>query len=87
MQNSKKKKASYKAQFRIFKQLFTEARIMSAGKDVGEQEVIKKIFSRILESEKEPNSVVPLERYMRHYKLNGYYPANDEDELPLMRDT
>ena len=37
-------KASYKAQFRIFKQLFTEARIMSAEKHVDEQEVIKKIF-------------------------------------------
>ena len=36
-----------------------EARIMSAGKDVDEQEVIKKIFSRILEIEKEPNYIAP----------------------------
>ena len=53
------KKVSYKAQFRIFKQLITEARIMSAGKDVDEQKVIKNIFSRILEIEKEPNYVAP----------------------------
>ena len=64
----------------------TEARIISAGKDADEQEAIKKIFSRILEMEKEPNYIAPHERYMRHYYLNGYYPANDEDKLPLVRD-
>ena len=53
------KKTSYKVQFRVFKQLFTEARIMSVAKQVDEQEVIKKIFSRILEIEKETNYVSP----------------------------
>ena len=34
---TRRKKASYKAQFRIFKQLLTEARIMSMEKNVNEQ--------------------------------------------------
>ena len=59
---------------------------MSAEKNVDEQEVIKKIFSRTLEIEKETNYIAHLERYMRQYKLNRYYSANDEDKLLLTRD-
>ena len=79
------KMVSYKAQFRVFKQLFTEARFMSAEKNVDKQEVIKELFSRIQEIEKETNYVAPLERYMKQYKFNGYYSANDEDKLPITR--
>ena len=41
--------------------------------DVVEREIIREIFSKILQLEKGDNYVVPFERYMKKYKLNGYY--------------
>ena len=39
--------------------------------DVDERVIIGETFSKILQLEKEAN-VVPFERYMKKYKLNGY---------------
>ena len=41
--------------------------------DVDEREIIREIISKILHLEKAANYVVPFERYMKKYKLNGYY--------------
>ena len=41
--------------------------------DVDEREIIRETFSKILQLEKGDNYVVPLEKYMKKYKLNGYY--------------
>ena len=44
--------------------------------DVDEKEMIRETFSKILQLEKGANYVVPFERYMKKYKLNGYYSKN-----------
>ena len=41
--------------------------------DVDEREIIRGTFSQILQLEKGANYVVSFERYMKKYKLNGYY--------------
>ena len=41
--------------------------------DVDEREIIRENFSKLLQLEKGANYVVPFERYMKKYKLNGYY--------------
>ena len=40
--------------------------------DVDEREIIRETFCKILQLEKGANYVVPFERYMKKYKLNGY---------------
>ena len=41
--------------------------------DVDEREIIRETFSKILDLEKVANYVVPFDRYMKKYKLNGYH--------------
>ena len=41
--------------------------------DVDERKIIRETFSKILQIEKGANYVVPFERNMKKYKLNGYY--------------
>ena len=66
------RKALLKAQHRNFKQLHSYAQKMAMQKDADEKEIIKSAFSSILEFEKQPNYVEPMERYLKRYKLNGY---------------
>ena len=44
--------------------------------DVNEREIIRETFSKILQLEKGANYVVPFERYMKKYALNGYCSKN-----------
>ena len=41
--------------------------------DVDKREIIRETFSKILQLEKRADYVVPFERYMKKYTLNGYY--------------
>ena len=41
--------------------------------DVDEREIIREIFSKILDLENGANYVVPFESHIKKYKLNGYY--------------
>ena len=69
----KEKENLYKGCHRVFKQLLREVQMNKLQPDVDEREIIREIFSKILELEKGANYVVPFERYMKKYKLNGYY--------------
>ena len=69
----KEKKSRYKACHRTFKQLLREVQINKMRPDIDEREIIRETFSKILELEKWANYVVHFERYMKMYKLNGYY--------------
>ena len=59
----KEKESLYKGCHRTFKQLL----------QLDEREIIRETFSKILQLEKGANYVVPFKRYMKQYKLNGYY--------------
>ena len=67
----KEKESLYKGCHRTFKQLLREVQMNTMRLGVYEREIIRKIFSKLLQLEKGSNYVV--ERYMRKYKLNGYY--------------
>ena len=41
--------------------------------DVDERDISRETFSKILQLEKGADYVVIFERYMKKYKLNGYY--------------
>ena len=69
----KDKESRYKGCHCTFKQLLREVQMNKMRPDVDEREIIRKIFSKILDLEKGANYVVPFERYMKKYKLNGYY--------------
>ena len=70
----KEKESLYKGCHRTFKQLLREVQINKMRPDVDEREIIRETFSKILQLEKGANYyVVPFERYMKKYKLNGYY--------------
>ena len=58
---------------RNFKQLFCEVQMNKMRPDVDEREIIRETFLKILQLEKGANFVVPFERYMKKYKLYGYY--------------
>ena len=69
----KEKESLYKRCHRTFKQLLREVQRNKMRPDVGEREIIRETFSKILQLEEGANYVVPFERYMKKYKLNGYY--------------
>ena len=69
----KEKESLYKGCNRTFKQLLREVQMNKMWPDVAEREIIREVFSKILQLEKGANCVVPFERYMKNYKLNGYY--------------
>ena len=69
----KEKESLYKGCHRTFKQLLREVQMNKMRPDVDEREIIKETFSKILQLDKGTNYVVPFERYMKKYKLNGYY--------------
>ena len=69
----KEKESRYKACHRTLKQLLREVQMNKMWPDVGEREIIRETFSKLLELEERANYVVPFERYMKKYKLNGYY--------------
>ncbi len=71
-----KKAANYKLHYRKYKQLLTYVRMKARE---NEKEVISYVFSKALEFQQEENYVEPMERYMKRYKLNGYY-IDDECE-------
>ena len=70
---SKEKESLYKSCHRTFKQLLREVQMNKMRPDVDEREIIRETFSKILQLEKGANYVVPFERYMKMYQLNGYY--------------
>ena len=69
----KEKESFYKGCHRTFKQLLREVQMNKMRPDVDEKEIIRETFPKILQLEKGANYVVPFERYMKKYKLNGYY--------------
>ena len=69
----KEKEILYKGCHRTFKQRLREVQMNKMRPDVDEREIIRETFSKILQLEKGANYVVPFERYMKKYKLNGYY--------------
>ena len=69
----KEKENLYKGCHRTFKQLLREVQMNKMRPDVDESEIIRETFSKILDLEKGANYIVPFERYMKKYKLNGYY--------------
>ena len=69
----KEKESLYKGCHRTFKQLLREVQMNKMRPDVDEREIIRETFSKILQLEKGANYVVPFERYMNKFKLNGYY--------------
>ena len=69
----KENESLYKGCRRTFKQLLREVQMNKMLSDVDEREIIRETFSKILQLEKGANYVVPFERYMKKYKLNGYY--------------
>ena len=69
----KEKERLYKGCHCTFKQLLYGVQMNKMRPDVDEREIIRETFSKILELEKGANYVVPFERYMNKYKLNGYY--------------
>ena len=68
----KEKGSLYKGCHRTFKQLLREVQMNKMRSDVDERVIIRETFSKILQFEKEANYVVPFERYMKTYKLNGH---------------
>ena len=68
----KEKESLYKGCRCTFKQLLREVQMNKMRSDVDERVIIGETFSKILQLEKEANYVVPFERYMKKYKLNGY---------------
>ena len=69
----KEKDSLCKGCHRTFKQLLRDVQMNKMRPDVDEREIIRENFSKILELGKGANYVVPFERYMKKYKLNGYY--------------
>ena len=69
----KEKESRYKACHRTFKQHLREVQMNKMRPDVDEREIIRETFPKILKCKKGANYVVPFERYMKKYKLNGYY--------------
>ena len=69
----KEKESPYKGCHRTFKQLHREVKMNKMRPDVDERDIIRETFSKILQLEKGANYVVPFERYMKTYKLSGYY--------------
>ena len=69
----KEKENLYKGCHRTFKQLLRDVQMNKMRPDVDDREIIRETFSKILDLEKGANYVVPFERYMKKYKLNGYY--------------
>ena len=69
----KEKENLYKGCHRTFKQHLREVQMNKIRPDVDEREIIRETFSTILQLEKGANYVVPFERYMKKYTLNGYY--------------
>ena len=67
------KESLYKGCHRTFKQLLREVQMNKMRPDVDESKIIRETISKILQLEKGANYVVPFERYMNKYKLNGYY--------------
>ena len=69
----KEKENLYKGCHCTFKKLLREVQMNKMRPDEDEREIIRETFSKILDLEKGANYVVPFERYMKKYKLNGYY--------------
>ena len=69
----KEKENLYKGCHLTFKQLHREVPMNKMRPDVDERDIIRETCSKILDLEKGANYVVPFERYMKKYKLNGYY--------------
>ena len=69
----KEKESLYKACHCTFIQLLCEVQMNKMRADVDEREIIRETFSKILKLEKGANYMVPLERYIKKYALNGYY--------------
>ena len=69
----KEEESLYKDCHRTFKQLLREVQMNKMRPDVDEREIIRENFSKLLQLEKGANYVVPFERYMKKYRLNGYY--------------
>ena len=69
----REKKSFFKGCDCTFKRLFREVQMNKIRPDVDERENNRETFSKILQLEKGANYVVPFERYMKKYKLNGYY--------------
>ena len=69
----KEKESLYKSCHCTFQQLLREVQMNKMRPDVDERETIKETFSKILQLEKVANYVVPFKKYMKKYKLNGYY--------------
>ena len=69
----KEKESLHKGYHRTFKQLLRGVQMNKMRPDVDEREIIRETFSKISDLEKGANYVVPFERYMKTYELNGYY--------------
>ena len=69
----KEKESLYNGCYRAFKQLLREVQMNKMRADVDKRETIRETFSKILQLENEANYIVPFEKYMKKYKLNGYY--------------
>ena len=69
----KEKESLYKGCHRAFKQLLREVQMNKMRADIDERAIIRETFFKILQLEKEANYIVPFERYIKKYKLNGHY--------------
>ena len=69
----KEKQSLCKGYHRTFKQFLREVQMNQMRPGVDERQIIRETFSKILDLEKGANYVVPFERYMKKYKLDGYY--------------
>ena len=69
----KEKESLYKGCNRTVKQLLREVQMNKMRPNVDEREIIRETFSKILQLEKGGNYAVPFERYLKKYKVNGYY--------------
>ena len=65
-----RRREKYKHYYVQYKQLLTQ--IKEKAPTVQPADLIKDIFMQALEIQKQENFSPPLERYMRHYGLNGY---------------
>ena len=73
------KKTILRLHHQKIKQLITKARIGKVNKE-DEKTVIEEIFKNLLEMQSEKNYSMPLEMYMKEFKLNGYKDKSLEDK-------
>lgn len=64
-----------KLQYKNYKQLLTYTRSQIFEEDTAA--VIKDVFNKSLEFQKNDNFVTPLEIFIKKYRINGYYQPNE----------